>query len=187
MAPSPNGLSPLRVKASTAPNENTSEAVPTAAPEACSGDMKPGDPTVIPVLVRALASVAREMPKSITRGPSGPSSTLEGFRSRCTSPAACTAESAAASPRARARAEASGKGPCSATASASDIPGTNTVLSHGVGSSTPAARTCAVNLPSTARAAATSRANRRLNSGSRASSGCTTFTATLRPPGVRAR
>jgi hypothetical protein len=40
-------------------------------PMACSGDMNPGDPTTRPVWVSAVASAAaREMPKSMTRGPS---------------------------------------------------------------------------------------------------------------------
>ena len=41
----------------------------------------------MPVRVKLVASAARAIPKSITRGPSAASSTLDGLRSRCTSPA----------------------------------------------------------------------------------------------------
>ncbi len=41
----------------------------------------------MPLRVREVASAAQAMPKSITRGPSGASSTLDGLRSRCTTPA----------------------------------------------------------------------------------------------------
>ncbi len=59
---------------------------PISPPVACSGDMNPGEPTTRPAL--GAASAARAMPKSITRGPSWDSSTFEGFRSQCTTPAA---------------------------------------------------------------------------------------------------
>ena len=54
----------------------------TAPDTACSGDMKAGEPATMPVVVRVLASAERAIPKSITRGPSGDSSTLVGLRSR---------------------------------------------------------------------------------------------------------
>jgi hypothetical protein len=47
-----------------------------------------GDPMTIPVPVSTVEPTARAMPKSITRGPSGANSTLDGFKSRCTIPAA---------------------------------------------------------------------------------------------------
>jgi hypothetical protein len=50
--------------------------------------MKPGEPITTFAPVSALASAASEIPKSMTRGPSSASSTLEGFKSRCTTPAA---------------------------------------------------------------------------------------------------
>ena len=74
-------------------------------PSACSGDMNPGEPTTSPVCVSAVASTAREIPKSITRGPSSASSTFAGLRSRCTTPAAWIALSPSASPAASARTE----------------------------------------------------------------------------------
>ena len=63
-------------------------AGPTVRPSACSGDMKPGEPIMKPVPVSAVASAADEMPKSMIRGPSWASSTLEGLRSRWMTPAA---------------------------------------------------------------------------------------------------
>ena len=88
LGPVPNGPSPVAAKVSTAPRLNTSLGGPTRWPRACSGDMKLGEPNTMPVPVSMLASAAREMPKSMTRGPSSASSTFGGFRSRCTMPAA---------------------------------------------------------------------------------------------------
>jgi hypothetical protein len=50
--------------------------------------MKDGEPNTTPVPVSMVASAAREMPKSMIRGPSSANSTFDGFRSRCTMPAA---------------------------------------------------------------------------------------------------
>ena len=142
--PSPNGAAPVAANASTPPSENTSPAGSGGPPSACSGDMNEGVPTVVPVAVTDVASSAREIPKSITRGPSTASSTFAGLRSRCTSPRECSACRASTSPAASRHTDAAGSGPPSATASASDGPGTNTVASHGGSSSGPAATTEAV-------------------------------------------
>jgi hypothetical protein len=56
-------------------------------PRTCSGAMNPGDPTLIPVRVTDVASRVCAIPKSMTLGPCAVSSTLPGFRSRCTTPA----------------------------------------------------------------------------------------------------
>ena len=77
-----------------------------------------------PVWVSALASTAREIPKSMTRGPSWASSTLAGLRSRCTTPTAWIAARPSASPLASASTDPAGSGPCSMTASASEGPST---------------------------------------------------------------
>ena len=50
--------------------------------------MKPGEPTIIPVLVTEVASIVWAIPKSMTIGPLSVKMTLEGLRSRCTIPAA---------------------------------------------------------------------------------------------------
>src|SRR5580693_6847232 len=132
--------------------------------------MNDGVPTISPVEVILVPATAREIPKSITRGPSGASSTLAGLRSRCTRPLACTACSASTRPAASFHTDAAGQGPAASTASASDGPGTNTVASQGGSSSGPAAVTGAVYAPLTARAAATSRRNLVRNIGSDTSS-----------------
>ncbi|MCW2891759.1 MAG: hypothetical protein JWO75_1248 [Actinomycetia bacterium] len=93
-------------------------------PLTCSGAMNGGDPMSIPVPVTTVESAARAMPKSMTRGPSGASSTFDGFRSRCTMPAAWIAASASATPASSTNTVCSGIVPCSATACCSDGPGT---------------------------------------------------------------
>ena len=142
--PRPNGPVPVAANTITQPRENTSLGAPARAPSACSGDMNDGVPMIIPVEVIAVFSSAREIPKSISRGPSMASSTLAGFRSRCTSPREWTACSASTSPAASRHTDAVGKGPAALTASASEGPGTNTVASQGGSSSGPAATTGAV-------------------------------------------
>ena len=86
--PVPNGVRPSAAKAATDPSANTSTAGVTGRPSACSGAMNPGEPIATPVWVMLVASAARAIPKSITRGPSAARITLDGLRSRCTSPAA---------------------------------------------------------------------------------------------------
>lgn len=141
----------------------------------------------IPVAVSALPVIAREMPKSMTRGPSGPSSTLAGFRSRCTSPARWIALSASASPAPSPRTVGSGSGPWSLTAWCSVGPGTYSVASQGCSAFGSASTTAAVQKPPTELAAATSRRKRSRNSASSARSGRITLTATTRPPRERPR
>ena len=136
----------------------------------------------MPACVSAVDSTAREIPKSMTRGPSSASSTFDGLRSRWTTPAAWIALRLSARPAASVSSDPTGSGPCSFIASASEGPGTYAVASHAVGPSTSASTTMAVNTPLTLRAAATSRPNRIRKSGSAASSARMTFTATGRPP-----
>ncbi|GAA2793653.1 hypothetical protein GCM10019017_43960 [Streptomyces showdoensis] len=110
----PNGVRPVAAYARTEPRQKTSEAGVSFSPRTCSGDMKPGEPTTAPVLVRppsVTVSTARAMPKSMIFGPSTVSRTFEGFRSRWTSPAACTWTRARASPEARVRTLSDGSGP----------------------------------------------------------------------------
>jgi hypothetical protein len=127
------------------------------------------------------------MPKSITRGPSAASSTFDGFRSRCTRPAAWIADRPSARPTAKPRSAAGASGPPCCTASASDGALIKVVASQGTGPSVSASTTAAVYSPLTSRAAATSRRNRMRNSGSAASSARITLTATSRPPTDRPR
>ena len=179
--PAPNGLRPVAAKASTAPRLNTSLSGPTSWPAACSGDMKLGVPTTRPARASGATSAAWEIPKSITRGPSRASSTLDGLRSPCTTPAAWIAVRLLARPAASASSDQEVSGPRLRTASDSDGPATYAVASQGTRASTSASTTSAVNRPLTFLAAATSLLNRVRNSGSAASSAWTIFTATGRP------
>ena len=81
-------------------------------------------PMNIPVMVRRVESAAWAMPKSITTGWPSTSMTLPGLRSRCTTPAACTAASAEVSPAASAARAVPVSGPSAATTSSSVLPGT---------------------------------------------------------------
>ena len=180
--PEPNGPWPEAAKVSTAPRLNMSLAGLISAPMTCSGDMKPGEPIIRWGPVAGLASAAWDIPKSMTRGPSSASSTLDGLRSPCTTPASWIALRLSASPAASASTVDTGSGPWSRTASVSDGPATYAVASQGVGLSRSASTTSAVNKPLTFWAAATSRRNRARNSGSVASSVRMTLTAIGRPP-----
>lgn len=78
---------------------------------------------IAPVAVRDMSG-ARAMPKSMIRGPSGPSRTFPGLRSRCTTPAWWIAASAVATPVARRSTASGGGGPSSRTAAARVGPAT---------------------------------------------------------------
>ena len=78
---------------------------------ACSGAMYAGVPSAPRVTVSWIRSAALATPKSITRGPSGETSTFEGFRSRCTSPAWWIDSRASAHPAASQRTAGTGSGP----------------------------------------------------------------------------
>jgi hypothetical protein len=86
----------------------------------------------------AVDSTAREIPKSMTRGPSSAISTFDGLRSRCTTPARWIALRLSARPAASVSSELAGSGPWSLIASASEGPGTYAVASHATGPSTSA-------------------------------------------------
>ncbi|MDF9802186.1 hypothetical protein M2436_000733 [Streptomyces sp. HB372] len=72
-----------------------------------------------PVIVSVCWSTAREMPKSMTRGPSGESTTFEGFRSRWTTPTRWMSRRASASPMASRLSSAPSSGPFAAMRCAS--------------------------------------------------------------------
>ena len=81
----------------------------------------------IPVIVSRVVSGPWAMPKSITTGVPWNSITLPGLTSRCTTPAACTATSASASPLARLASARPRSGPSWVTTSSRVRPGTNRV------------------------------------------------------------
>ncbi len=143
--------------------------------------MNGGVPINFPVSVRSSLSFGREMPKSMTLGPSSASSTLLGLRSRCTTPARWMSRRASASPAMSRRNCPGGMGPFRLTCSARVGPGMKRVAIQGRALSVSASTTGAVKAPLTCRAAATSCLKRPLNSGSFANSACTTFTASRSP------
>src|SRR6478672_2104854 len=184
--PVPNGAFPPAAKATVTAHVKMSAAVP-ARPVICSGAMKPAEPTVMPVLVRLVVSSAWAMPKSMTFGPAAVSSTLEGFRSRCTIPAAWIAASASASPVARPYSIWGSSGPYASTYSDSEGPSAYSVTRNGFGASVSASITRTVHMPWILVSAVTSRPNLVRNSGLSASSGRSTLTATGWPSRASAR
>nr|WP_239103350.1 hypothetical protein [Microbispora corallina] len=76
-------------------------------------------------------SPAREMPKSMTTGPSGPRITLPGLRSRCTMPARWIAASALAVVTAIRSRPLPVRGPDSLTTCSRDGPGTYSLTMYG--------------------------------------------------------
>jgi hypothetical protein len=106
--------------------------------------MNSGVPSSTPSLVIAGEPVTRAMPKSMTRGPSAPSRTFCGLRSRCTTPAAWMLTSASASPAPSDRSRAAPNTPSVRTACHSEGPGTKTVASQGVAQSVSASISGAV-------------------------------------------
>src|SRR4029077_4725014 len=104
-----------------------------------------GVPTTGPARASGATSAAWEIPKSITRGPSKASSTLDGLRSPCTTPAAWIAVRLLARPAASASSDEEVSGPQSRTASDRDGPATYAVASQGTRASTSASTTSAVN------------------------------------------
>ena len=87
-------------------------------------------PTIELVMV-AVPSSTRAMPKSITRGPSGPNSTLPGLKSRWTIPALWMATSAVAVDTASRWSAAPRTARPLATVSWRSLPGTNSLTTYG--------------------------------------------------------
>ena len=117
----------------------------------------------------------------MTFGPFAVMITLDGLRSRCTTPAAWITLSAPTSPAARSYSIPASSGPAALTWSASECPAAYSVTRNGPQASVPASITRTIRAPRTRASTATSRANRARNSGSLASSGRMTLTATRRP------
>ena len=180
VAPVPNGGRLLAAYAMFRAQAKMSAAGP-ACPMTCSGAMKPAEPIVMPVWVRETESSAWAIPKSMTFGPSAVRITLDGLRSRCTTPAAWIMVSASASPAARSDSIRLSSGPAASTYPASEGPAAYSVTRKGPQASVPASITRTMRASLTRASTATSRPNRARNSGSSASSGRRIFTATRRP------
>ena len=176
----PNGGRPVAANATVAPQEWTSDAGPLGFPSITSGARYPGVPMNIPVCVSLVESGTCAIPKSITTGSPLAIMTLPGLRSRCTTPAACTAASARASPEASRASCGPFSGPPWPTISSSVRPLTYLVTMYGGSLVTSASRTSATNGLRTRRMVSTSRASRRRAFGSAAITGRSALTATLR-------
>jgi hypothetical protein len=151
------GNSPVPANTIVTAHDHTSAAAVTRVPASCSGAMNAGVPTVAwPERPMVVIPGTAASPKSITTGPSGPSRTLAGLKSRCTIPAACTAPSAVSVATAMRSSAAPPRGPNCSTSSTSDGPLTYSLTMNGRRSKIPASRTCAVQKRATRCAAATS-------------------------------
>nr|BFE84399.1 hypothetical protein GCM10020093_070000 [Planobispora longispora] len=145
--------------------------------------MNAGVPMISPL--EPVASSTREMPKSMTRGPSGPISRLPGLKSRWTTPARWMAASAASAPTARRDRRGSVTGPCPATVAARETPSTYSPTRYGVGPSVPESRIRAVQNEATRRRIRPSA--RKRSTAAASSRRCRTFTATREPSAARPR
>ena len=143
-------------------------------------------PSTRPLRVTAVRSATTASPRSMTCASPERTSTLPGVRSRCTTPAACRARSARATPRPSRTSPSSGSGPDSATSSSSRCPGTNRVTIQGVTADASPPRTSTRCGPRTRCSTSSSRRNRRRPSASTQPSR-STLTATTRSSGVTAR
>ena len=78
----PQGLWPVAAKYKTEPAAKLSTAFEILPPWNCSGENHVGVPATAPVFVSAVASLEKEIPKSIIRGPVADMRMLEGLISR---------------------------------------------------------------------------------------------------------
>src|SRR6201996_4977365 len=115
--------------------------------------MYAGVPAAPRVVVSWTRSYALATPKSITRGPSGATSTFDGLTSRCSRPTPGRAASAWAQPAASQRTAGTGSGPAFFTSMLSDGAGTYAVATQGRSASGFASMTGAGDTPLTRLAA----------------------------------
>src|SRR5690606_16256923 len=127
-----NGEEPSTAAYSSTPSDHRSDSGPGVRPRARSGARNSGEPTTSPVIVSAELPSTIAMPKSVsTTRPSLAISTLAGFTSRCSTPAACAARSAASTSAPIPAARAGDIGPSASSTSASDRPRTSSITIHG--------------------------------------------------------
>ena len=122
--PVPNGGRPVAANATVLAQECTSADGPDGRPSTTSGARYPGVPMNMPAWVILVTSGACAMPKSITTGTPPAITTFPGLRSRCTTPAACTAARPSASPQASRSSAGPRSGPSCLTFWSSDGPAT---------------------------------------------------------------
>ena len=180
------GNSPVPAYAIVTAHDHISAAAVTRSAASCSGAMNAGVPMATwPEGPMVVIPGTAASPKSISTGPSGPSRTLAGLKSRCTIPAACTAPSAVSVATAMRSSVAPPRDPSCSTTSTSDGPLTYSLTMNGRRSKIPASRTCAVQNRATRCAAATSFRKRLRTSGSVV--GGRSLTAAWLPSGPTAR
>jgi hypothetical protein len=169
-----NGSLPVAANSMIPPHANTSAGAPARSPVNTSGAMYVGVPEISPVAVSDISSV-RARPKSITRGPSGPSRTLSGFMSLWITPASWIAVSAVATPVASRCSSPGVKLLPSRTAEPRLGPSTYSLTRYGRGPVRSASITAAVQKEETRWAAVASRLSRPT------STPCSILIATRRP------
>src|SRR5690606_39034500 len=127
-----NGEEPSTAAYSSTPSDHRSDSGPGVRPRARSGARHSGQPTPSPGIVSAELPSTIAMPKSVsTTRPSLAISTLAGFTSRCSTPAACAARSAASTSAPIPAARAGDIGPSASSTSPSDRPRTSSITIHG--------------------------------------------------------
>ncbi len=164
------------ISARTTAAENTSARASTGTPAACSGDMYPGVPAMVPAWISVRL---RAIPKSMTTTRfDRVSMTFSGLRSRCTNPAAWIASRPASSCSAISPARLKSNGPFSARSSASVVPSTNSIDTISWPSSTTRSNTRQTFAETTWRALRTSRRSRSRARSSRTRSARSALSAT---------
>ncbi len=137
-----NGPRPSTAAYSVAPSDHRSEAGVALPPRTRSGAVNPGVPTTMSACVMPGSSANVAMPKSLsTARPSAEISTLLGFTSRCSTPAACAVSRALSSRAPSSAACSGGSGPSSAMTCSRDRPPMNSMMIHGLPSSSTTSKT----------------------------------------------
>ncbi|MCP9980375.1 hypothetical protein LUX32_24305 [Actinomadura madurae] len=184
--PPPKACSPVAANTMIAPQANTSASAPARCPAYTSDAMYRSVPAN-PLPVAEWVSSTRAIPKSISRGPSGPNITLPGLRSRCTTLAWWMVVSAVMIPMPR-RCRSSppnrrpGRPPVPATAAWRLCPSMYSLTMNGRGGSSRTWRILAVQKEAT-RCAARASAAIRSSSPGESSAPCSTLIATRPPSG----
>ena len=185
--PIPKGASPVAAANSTPPRANTSDVRDARCPPTCSGARYAVVAGMPVARVARSRSTGGAIPNPPTRGPSWPTTTCEGVRSRWTTPAACTCASPSATARAKAGSWSAGSGPCAAIRSASVGPLGSAQTTQGRAAVGSASSTGRIRGPLTVRAAVTSAVNRARAWWSSAHRSSSTVSATGRPRAERPR
>lgn len=182
-----NGDSPVSAAHSIAPSDHRSDSGPVRSPAMRSGAVYSGEPTKEPVSVSVVAPLTCAIPKSVstTRSLPASTSTFAGFRSRCSTPAACATRSAPSSAIPIRAASRASTVPVRESRSASEPPSINSMTMYG---RSPCSTTSWTTMTFGWLSWATARASRRVrsfwrraSSAESVSSSTSSLTATCRP------